>query len=85
MHHRGYSLRVPEPGIRYESTLSFAFAYGSRERSQKFSGWLDSLMESDELSGNVAPFATMSSPVDSPSPPSVMNSDPIPDLIDFDS
>lgn len=65
---------------------SFASAYASRERSQQeFSGWLDSLIESDDLSNNVASFATVNSPVNSPSPPSGTNLDHIPDLIDFDS
>lgn len=56
-------------------------------RSQEFSGFLDSLMENEpDFSNNVAPFATVNTP---PSPsdtnPDPTNPDSMPDLIDFSS
>jgi len=62
---------------------AFASMYTTPERSDQFSGFLDSLIESDsDLSNNAA---TVNSPVDSPNHPSGTNSDPFADLIDFSS
>ena len=62
---------------------AFASMYTSPESSDQFSGFLDSLMESDsDLSNNAA---TVNSPVDSPNHPSGTNSDPVADLIDLSS